>query len=111
MGRTSTVEYRSSRFRPEYGKDGGRSEMCATRPRTPEPVNTIPGQFGRAGLDRSTKPCVNLAIQNTVREREDHGHDAPPRRKWNCARIGVHGRGACGVGLGECLGYGSHCFI
>ena len=35
-----------------------------------------PWPIARAGPDRSTKPCMNLAVQHTVREREDHGHDA-----------------------------------
>jgi len=77
MGCTSTVEYRSSLFHPEYGKDGGRSEMCATRPWTSEPVNTIL-PIARAGPDRGTESCLNLAVQRTVREREDRGHDALP---------------------------------
>ena len=72
MGRTSTVEYRSSLFRPGYGKGGGRSEMCAMR-RTHNPWS-----IGRAGPDRGTGLCLNLAVQLTVREREDRGHDALP---------------------------------
>jgi len=67
MGRTSSVEYRFSLLSPGYGKGGGRSEMCAMR-RTHNPWS-----IGRAGPDRGTELCLNLAVQLTVHEREDRG--------------------------------------
>jgi len=81
MGRTSTVEYRSSLFRPEHGKGVGRGETCphATTSTGTREHNCWP--VTRAGPGHDTKLYVSLAIQNTVRVRKDQDHDTVPSQE------------------------------